>query len=126
MNIEASVSRTFASSDRTVPEEKKNQSLNVNGHQITNMSELRKAELSGAAYTVSDEQIIKAIEKAIKAIQGKTTNLEFTVHEETRMIAVKVLDSNTGEVLREIPPEKSLDFVAKLWEMAGILIDEKI
>jgi len=28
-------------------------------------------------------------------------------------------------MIREIPPEKILDLVAKMWEMAGILIDEK-
>ncbi|RCW44811.1 flagellar protein FlaG [Paenibacillus prosopidis] len=92
---------------------------------ITNTVELKQAELRGENYTVSDEQIVKAIERAIKAMQGKATNLEFTVHEKTKMIAVKVLNSESGEVIREIPPEKSLDFIAKLWEMAGILIDEK-
>jgi flagellar protein FlaG len=38
---------------------------------------------------------------------------------------VKVLNTDTGQVIREIPPEKNLDFVAKLWEMAGILVDER-
>nr|WP_241675104.1 flagellar protein FlaG [Paenibacillus luteus] len=92
---------------------------------FTNVGELKKAEMRGENYTVSDEQIVKAIERAIKGMQGKATNLEFSVHEKTKMIAVKVLDSESGEVIREIPPEKTLDFVAKLWEMAGILIDEK-
>lgn len=92
---------------------------------FTNVDALKKAELRGDNYTVSDEQIVKAIERAIKAMQGKATSLEFSIHEKTKLIAVKVLDSESGEVIREIPPEKSLDFVAKLWEMAGILIDEK-
>ncbi len=92
---------------------------------FTNVDALKKAELRGENYTVSDEQIVKAIERAIKAMQGKATSLEFSIHEKTKLIAVKVIDSESGEVIREIPPEKSLDFVAKLWEMAGILIDEK-
>lgn len=97
----------------------------ANVQNITSVSDLKKAELAGQAYTVSDEQIVKAIERAIKAMQGKATNLQFSVHEQTKMIAVKILDSESGEVLREIPPEKSLDFIAKLWEMAGIFVDEK-
>jgi flagellar protein FlaG len=92
---------------------------------IKNMSDLKKAELRGEYYTISDEQLIKAIEKSIQAMQGKTTTLEFTVHDKTKIISVKVKDANTGEVIREIPPEKTLDFVAKLWQMAGMLIDEK-
>jgi flagellar protein FlaG len=38
---------------------------------------------------------------------------------------VKVMDKEDGKVIREIPPEKTLDLVAKLWELAGILVDER-
>jgi flagellar protein FlaG len=92
---------------------------------INNMSDLKNAEMRGEKYTISDEQLVKAIEKAIHAMQGKTTSLEFSIHEQTKLISVRVKDSQTGEVIREVPPEKTLDFVAKLWEMAGLFIDEK-
>ena len=36
-----------------------------------------------------------------------------------------VINEDTDEVIREIPPEKSLDMLQKMWEMAGILVDEK-
>jgi len=92
---------------------------------ITNTVKLKEAELKGEYYTLSDEQFVKSIERAIKAIQGKTTTLEFGVHEQTKSITVKVLDKETGEIIREVPPEKTLDFVAKMMEMAGIIIDER-
>ncbi|MDQ8734016.1 flagellar protein FlaG [Paenibacillus sp. LHD-38] len=92
---------------------------------LTRTTDLKKAELRGEHVAISDEQLIKAIDRAIKAMEGKSTNLEFSVHKQTNIISVKVLDSTSGEIIREIPPEKTLDFVAKLWEMAGILIDEK-
>jgi flagellar protein FlaG len=38
---------------------------------------------------------------------------------------VKVIDINTREVIREIPPEKILDMVATMLEMAGIIVDER-
>jgi flagellar protein FlaG len=38
---------------------------------------------------------------------------------------VKVINSDTNEIIREIPPEKTLDLVAKMWEMAGIIVDER-
>jgi len=44
--------------------------------------------------------------------------LQFSIHEETKEIMVKVLDTDTEEVIREIPPEKILDMVAKIWELA--------
>ncbi|WP_376769517.1 flagellar protein FlaG [Paenibacillus plantarum] len=92
---------------------------------FTNTSDLKEAELKGESVTISDAQVVKAIEHAIKAMQGRTTSLEFSIHQKTKLISVKVLDKDTGETIREIPPEKSLDFVAKLWKMAGILVDEK-
>lgn len=92
---------------------------------INNAQDLKLAELLGENITISDAQLVKAIEHAIKAVQGKSTSLEFSIHQKTKLISVKVLDKDTGETIREIPPEKSLDFVAKLWEMAGILVDER-
>ena len=92
---------------------------------INSLDELKSAELQGEHYPISEAQLIKAIELAIKKAEGRTTSLQFSIHDPTKRIAVKVLDKSTGEVIREIPPEKMLDFVAKLWEMAGILIDER-
>jgi len=93
---------------------------------LQSVHDLKMAELKGEHQaSISDEQLMRAIERALKAMQGHTTSLEFSVHDRTKQIMVKVLDRDTGEIIREIPPEKTLDFVAKLWEMAGILVDER-
>ena len=55
--------------------------------------------------------------------------LRFEVHEETERIMVKILEKkagNTDEVIKEIPPERVLDMLARLEEMIGLLIDERI
>lgn len=84
------------------------------------LSKKTKYELS------TDESAwIRMIERANKAITGATCNFEYSIHEGTREIMVKVIDRDTKEVIREIPPEKILDMVAKMWEMAGILVDER-
>ena len=56
----------------------------------------------------------------------KSTRCEFSYHEKTHRVSIKVLDKETNEVIREIPPEKSLEMLQKMWEMAGILVDEKL
>lgn len=53
------------------------------------------------------------------------TRCEYSYHEKTKRVSIKVFDDETGEVIREIPPEKSLDMLQKMWEMAGIMVDEK-
>ena len=49
----------------------------------------------------------------------------FGIHEATNRVTIKIVDKETKEVLKEIPPEKTLDMIAKAWELAGILVDEK-
>jgi flagellar protein FlaG len=75
--------------------------------------------------SIAEKTVYDAINKANKAADGRYTTCEFSVHEQTKRISVKVLDRDTHEVIREIPPEKVLDMVAKLWELAGIIVDEK-
>lgn len=53
------------------------------------------------------------------------TRCDYSYHKETNRVSIKVFDADTDEVIREIPPEKSLDMLQKMWEMAGILVDER-
>ncbi len=79
-----------------------------------------------SSMSISEQQLIEAIENANKAIRGADKRFEFSIHEGTKEIMVKVINEETGEIIREIPPEKILDMVAKMWELAGILVDRKI
>lgn len=72
-----------------------------------------------------EKQLIEAIEKTNKAIEGTTCSFEYSIHEQTKQIMVKVIDKKTKDVIREFPPEKILDMVAKMWEVAGIIVDER-
>jgi flagellar protein FlaG len=74
---------------------------------------------------VSEEELIKVIEKANETIKGNNAKFEYSIHDDTKRIMVKVINPINDEVIREIPSEKILDMVAKIWEMTGILVDEK-
>lgn len=73
---------------------------------------------------VSDEQIKKAVEQLNKSIMAHSEAI-FGIHEGTNRVTIKIVDRDTKKVLKEVPPEKTLDMIAKVWEMAGILVDEK-
>lgn len=73
----------------------------------------------------SDKMIIDSIGKANKVMTIAGRSLEFSVHEATNDIMVKVINTETKEVIREIPPEKILNIVAGLMELAGLLVDER-
>jgi flagellar protein FlaG len=80
----------------------------------------------GNKQTIAQEQRMKMIEQAIKSVQGPTTRLDFSIHDKTNDVIIRVVDKETGEVIREIPPEKTLDILSKLMEIAGLLVDERV
>ncbi|RXZ83557.1 flagellar protein FlaG [Paenibacillaceae bacterium] len=84
-----------------------------------------KTDTVNAHMSIGEEQLVRNIDRAIKALQGPETAVEISVHEKTRAFMVKVLNKETGELIREIPPEKTLELVAKMMEFAGIIIDER-
>ncbi len=71
------------------------------------------------------EMLEKSISDANKKIMPTQSQLSYSVHKVTKDIIIKIIDSETKEIIREFPPEKRLDAVAKMWELAGILVDEK-
>lgn len=71
-----------------------------------------------------EKQIKDAVSQANQKIR-KGTSLEFSYHEETKRVSIQIIDKETKELVREIPPEKTLDMLQKMWELAGILVDEK-
>jgi len=90
------------------------------GKNVSHIAEVERRETP-----ILEKVVIQAIEKANKAICSVKKKFEFSIHEGTKEIMVKVIDSDTNEVIREIPPEKILDMVAKMWEIAGIIVDER-
>lgn len=74
---------------------------------------------------VSDKQLEDAVGQANKEMEKLGTNLRFSIHEKTRNILVKIVNSQTNEVLREIPSEKILDMCAYMMEKAGLLVDKR-
>ena len=66
------------------------------------------------------------IQSAVKRANTMSrTSCQFQYHEETNRVSIKVIDKDTEEVIREIPSEEALELIQKMWEMAGILVDEK-
>ena len=88
-----------------------------------NISQLNEYEKDNMP--VSERVVIEAIQRANKAILGGNRRFEFSIHEQTNEIVVKVYNSDTDELIKEIPNEKILDMVAKICEMAGIFVDER-
>lgn len=74
---------------------------------------------------VSPEKVKSAIADINKKIAPTRTTCEFKYHEKTNRISITVRDKDTDKVIKEIPPEKTLDMIARTLELEGLLVDEK-
>ncbi len=81
------------------------------------------SESQGNSKTVNEE-IRKRIEQINKEMIDHSEAI-FGFHEDTNRVTIKIVDKLTKEVIKEYPPEKTLDMLAKVWEMAGIMVDTK-
>lgn len=129
MNVQFSLSANSSASHRK-PEFAAGGSMTPVGNQLPGNSDAQRAEQAvekvNHKSSVAEQQLLRTIERAVQALQGPETTLDISIHEKTNDIMVKVLNKDTGEIIREIPREKTLDLVAKMMEIAGIIVDEKI
>lgn len=76
--------------------------------------------------SIGEVQSKEALRRAVEEINKKTnTEAVFGIHEKTNRVTIKIVEKESKKVIREYPPEQTLDMIAKVWEMAGILVDEK-
>lgn len=80
----------------------------------------------GQAQNVFNEGLLqKSIDQANKALAGSNRKVERQVHDVTKAVIFKIVDIETEEVVKEFPPEKIQDMIAKMWELAGLFVDER-
>lgn len=79
---------------------------------------------SDAEIEAENERIRKAVGELNKKLDAHTEAV-FGVHEKTNRVTIKMVDKDTKKVVKEFPPDKTLDMIAKVWELAGIMVDEK-
>lgn len=71
------------------------------------------------------EELDKSLDKLNKFLEEENTYAVYQPHEVFGDIMIKIINRDTKEVVFECPPKKVIDLVAKMCEMAGILVDKK-
>lgn len=72
------------------------------------------------------DQLKEAVKEVNNFLKPMKTSIQFVLHEELGEYYVKVVNEDTKEVIREIPPKKMLDMYAAMAELIGLLVDRKI
>ncbi|PLV59858.1 flagellar protein FlaG [Thermotoga sp. KOL6] len=69
------------------------------------------------------EEFSKKMERLRKIFRGEA---EFKYDKEINMVIVKIRDTETGELIRQIPPEVMVKLAKSINELLGILMDERV
>ncbi len=67
----------------------------------------------------------ESIKQANKSLANYDRQIEREIHSVTKVVMYKIRDTKTNEVIAEYPPKKIQDMIAKMWELAGLFIDQK-
>ena len=67
----------------------------------------------------------QAVAAANKAMRSLSNGLEFSVDPDSRKVVVRVVDSETRQVIRQLPSEEMLSIARGLDRMQGLLLNRK-
>lgn len=73
---------------------------------------------------VSQKELDQSIEQIQVMMDLRNRSVEFTTDESSGARVVKVIDSNSGDVIRQMPAEELLSFMRNLTRMLGTFIDK--
>lgn len=75
------------------------------------------------AVTVTREDAQNVADVMNKVSELYNSQLNFEVFEDTKQLYVQIVDRNTKEVIKQIPPKEMLELSAKIKEMVGLILD---
>ncbi|MEZ7278080.1 flagellar protein FlaG [Pseudoalteromonas sp. 68 DY56-GL68] len=84
----------------------------------------QQVQQSGEKDELGREQLEKMAQQLQDFMGEMNRSLQFQVDEESGRDVIKVVDKNSGELIKQYPSEEVLSLVAKLSETAGFLIDQ--
>ena len=73
---------------------------------------------------VSTEQLKSAVKSVSDFVGTVNSNLEFSISDQTKQIVVKIVDSSTKEVIRQIPSEEMLAMAKALDSIKGLFVKQ--
>lgn len=85
-----------------------------------------KEQTYAANEDIPKEEVEQATDKLNRLMGLIEKRLQFSIHEKSHRVMVKVIDQETGDVLSEIPPKKVLDMLSSLTDMIGLFMDKKV
>lgn len=124
-NLTKSAESTHSKNDLSARKIQQNiPKLRENNRFNDNLKTIDKIDISTQKEQLSE--IRDVIDESNKDFRTFDRRLDISVHEKTSEIMVKVVDTLTDEIIKEIPAENVLDTLAKSREFIGMMMDKQI
>lgn len=94
-----------------------------------------QATPSDAAFQTAQPSVVRiqqpidvkeAVEKLNSYVQAQRKDVHFSVDEESKATVIKFFKSDTGELIKQFPPEEILAMIASVRKQIGWLYDGKV
>lgn len=95
-----------------IPKASPSSSTDVNS--ITPLQPPKRAELEQAVTDIRD------------FVQSTQRNLDFSIDDSTGIVVVKVIATDSGDVIRQLPTEAALKLAQSLSDASSVLFDAKV
>lgn len=97
--------------------------VNMNNQNHSQKATSKSAEVISMDQEYWRENFDKLLEKLNMIMRVSRVEFRREVHTDTGQIMVSILDCDTGEMLRQIPPERVLDMIAEMMKYLGLKVD---
>ena len=86
---------------------------------VLSANSLKEKDKMSGSNSTSVDTLKSAAAAGNSILQAVNLNLEFKVDDSTKKVAIKIIDNQTGETVRQIPSEDMLAFIKKMQELDG-------
>jgi len=100
--------------------------VDTQNQQRLQQNQYEKNNQEVTAQPLEREQLEQMAQQLQDFMGEMNRSLQFKVDEDSGRDVIKVLDKDSGEVIKQYPSEEVLSLVSKLSESAGILIDQTV
>jgi flagellar protein FlaG len=88
-------------------------------------TDVTKPETEKKRSEIDKDALKELVDNLREQFRIRNTSLNFSIDEDTESLVVKVIDSDTEKVIRQIPPEEALAFRRRIQELLGVLYDKE-
>lgn len=91
-----------------------------------NISESSSLNSTNQEAKFARSELEQAVDTMNELLENTHKASKFVLHDGLNKYYVRLVDTETEEVIKEIPPERLLDALYEMQKLAGMIVDEKV